>query len=203
MIFEEKNTNMEWMFSGKADVGDYVVIPYWEMACSELMFNGEKVEIPFRNIQETKLYCIKNEGGKCELMFDNALFPMAIAPFKTDKEICFKNSLLRKYLKKCFVPAFKHAMKLPDDLKIKCDLLTSSEVFGDNCLDWFKEPKHRIAMYKETSEWWWLGDEYGDCEGDASSAYFCLVSGIGSASYSYASNTNDYVRPRFVIGAKA
>ena len=70
-------------------------------------------------------------------------------------------------------------------------------------LDWFKESKHKIAMYKEYSDWWWLSDEWGDCEGDASSAYFCVVGYIGFANFYVASSTNGYVRPRFVIGAKA
>lgn len=203
MIFEEKRVSPEVMFSGAAEVGDYVVVSSLRIAATKIRFNGKDIEVPEFITPETKLYCIKKDKKNCELLFDNCLFNMPIAPFKDGKKINFSSSFLNEYLNKYFVPQFKY-LTGNDDIKIKCNLLSSKEVFDEKkCLDWFKEPKHKIAMYKKYSDWWWLSDEYEDCEGDASSALFCLVGSNGIAYYDYASATHYYVRPRFVIGAKA
>ena len=163
MIFEERKVSPEVLFSGAAEVGDYVVISSLKFDATKIRFNGKDVEVPAFTTPETKLYCIKKNKKNCELLFDNCLFTMTIGPFKKDKKICFSKKKL----------------------------------------DWFKEPTHKIAMFNEYSDWWWLSDEYGDCEGDASSANFCVVYASGGAYYSNASFTSIYVRPRFVIGAKA
>ena len=203
MIFEEREVSPEVMFSGAAEVGDYVVVSSLRIAATKICFNGKDIEVPEFITPETKLYCIKKDKKNCELLFDNCLFEMAIAPFKKDKKICFSNSFLNEYLNKYFVPRFKY-LTGNDDLKIKCNLLSRKEVFDEKeKLDWFKEPKHKIAMFNEYSDWWWLSDEYGDCEGDASSAYFCNVFYNGYAYCYHASSTYYFVRPRFVIGAKA
>ena len=203
MIFEEREVSPEVMFSGAAEVGDYVVVSSLRIAATKIRFNGKDIEVPEFITPETKLYCIKKDKKNCELLFDKCLFEMAIAPFKKDKKICFSNSFLNEYLNKYFVPRFKY-LTGNDDLKIKCNLLSRKEVFDEKKkLDWFKEPKHKIAMFNEYSDWWWLSDEYGDCEGDASSAYFCLVYLYGNAYNDNDSAANTYVRPRFVIGAKA
>lgn len=203
MIFEERKVSPEVLFSGAAEVGDYVVISSLKFDATKIRFNGEDVEVPAFTTPETKLYCIKKDKKNCELLFDNCLFEMAIAPFKKDKKICFSNSFLNEYLNKYFVQRFKY-LTGNDDLKIKCNLLSRKEVFDEKKkLDWFKEPKHKIAMFYKYSNWWWLSDEYGDCKGDASSAGFCYVRGGGYAGCSGVSAANGYVRPRFVIGAKA
>ena len=203
MIFEERKVSPEVLFSGAAEVGNYVVISSLKFDATKIRFNGEDVEVPAFTTPETKLYCIKKDKKNCELLFDNCLFEMAIAPFKKDKKICFSSSFLNEYLNKYFVPRFKY-LTGNDDLKIKCNLLSKKEVFDEKKrLDWFKEPKHKIAMFNEYSDWWWLSDEYGDCEGDASSAGFCIVADYGLAGCSGASYSYSGVRPRFVIGAKA
>ncbi len=203
MIFEEKQVSPEVLFSGAAEVGDYVVVSSLKIALAVFRFNGKDIRIPEIVTPETKLYCIQKDKKNCELLFDNCLFEMPIAPFKKDKKVSFSSSFLNEYLNKHFVPQFKY-LTGNDDLKIKCNLLSRKEVFDEKKrLDWFKEPKHKIAMYEEYSDWWWLSDEYGDCEGDASAAHFCLVSSIGGANYYNASLAGNYVRPRFVIGAKA
>ena len=203
MIFEERKVSPEVLFSGAAEVGDYVVISSLKFDATKIRFNGEDVEVPAFTTPETKLYCIKKDKKNCELLFDNCLFEMAIAPFKKDKKICFSNSFLNEYLNKYFVPRFKY-LTGNDDLKIKCNLLSRKEVFDEKKkFDWFKEPKHKIAMFNEYSDWWWLSDEYGDCEGDASSAGFAIVRSKGNAYCYGASDASLCVRPRFVIGAKA
>ncbi len=203
MIFEEKQVSPEVLFSGAAEVGDYVVVSSLKIAPAVIRFNGKDVKVPEFITPETKLYCIKKDKKNCELLFDNCLFEMPIAPFKKDKKVSFSSSFLNEYLNKYFVPRFKY-LTGNDDLKIKCNLLSKKEVFDEKKkLDWFKEHKHKIAMYKEYSDWWWLSDEYGDCEGDASAANFCGVNYYGFATYADASYTYIYVRPRFVIGAKA
>ena len=203
MIFEEREVSPEVMFSGAAEVGDYVVVSSLRIAATKIRFNGKDIEVPEFITPETKLYCIKKDKKNCELLFDNCLFEMPIAPFKDGMKISFSSSFLNEYLNKYFVPQFKY-LTGNDDIKIKCNLLSRKEVFDEKKkLDWFKEPKHKIAMFNEYSDWWWLSDEYGDCEGDASSAYFCLVYLYGNAYNDNASAANTYVRPRFVIGAKA
>ena len=203
MIFEEREVSPEVLFSGAAEVGDYVVISSLRFDATKIRFNGKDIDVPEFITPETKLYCIKKDKKNCELLFDNCLFNMPIAPFKDGKKISFSSSFLNEYLNKYFVPQFKY-LTGNDDIKIKCNLLSSKEVFDEKkCLDWFKEPKHKIAMYKKYSDWWWLSDEYGDCKGDASSAYFCYVGNVGLAYCYYASYANLCVRPRFVIGAKA
>ncbi len=207
MFFEEKEVSVDWLFGGEATSGDYCVVPSFEILSQEIEFNDEVVKVPAITIAETKLHCIKNNGKHCELLFDNALFQMSIAPFKAGKEVCFKNSFLKKYLKTVFVEYFKKTMKLSEDFKIKCNLLTSSEVFGEDCIPWFSEQKHKIAMYGDHTAWWWLGDRYSDNDDDdassASSFWFAFVGGLGESGISGASSAGGYVRPRFVIGAKA
>ena len=103
------------------------------------------------------------------------------------------------------------AVNLNPEFKIKCDILSKVEVFGASeesdagQLDWFKEPKHKIAMYKNCSDWWWLSDYIKSYDEDdiASSASFAFVSGNGLAGFYNASVTDFYVRPRFVIERKA
>ena len=99
------------------------------------------------------------------------------------------------------------AVDFKSENKIKCDILSKVEVFGESeentegMFEWFKEPKHKIAMYRDYSDWWWLSDKYKDCEGDASSADFCFVDRGGLAAY--AGSASLYVRPRFVIERKS
>jgi len=203
MIFEEKQVSPEVLFSGAVEVGNYVVISSLKIAPAVIRFNGREVTVPEFITPETKLYCIKKDKKNCELLFDNCLFEMPIAPFKKNKKVSFSTSFLNEYLNKHFVPQFKY-LTGNDDLEIKCNLLSKKEVFDEEKkLDWFKEPKHKIAMYKKYSDWWWLSDEWRDCAGEASSADFCLVSNNGFANYIGASYASIYVRPRFVIGAKA
>ena len=103
------------------------------------------------------------------------------------------------------------AVNLNPEFKIKCDILSKVEVFGaseesdEGQLDWFKEPKHKIAMNKNFSDWWWLSDYIKSYDEDdiASSASFAFVNDYGNAYSNGASYANNYVRPRFVIERKA
>lgn len=207
-FFEESAVDLTDLFAELAEPGYFVIIPSFTIPASKVKFNGEEVETPEFETLETKLHCIHNKDGKHYLLFDNCLFNMAIAPFKEGKEICFKNSFLKKYLKKVFLPAFIKAVNLKTENKIKCDILSKVEVFGaseesdEGQLDWFKEPKHKIAMYRDYSDWWWLSDCV-DKDEVASSAYFACVDSSGYAGFSGASGTSAYVRPRFVIERKA
>lgn len=205
MIFEEKKCCLSDLCSNNCKVGSYAVIPSFTIPTAKVLFDGEEYETPEFVTPETKLYCIQNDGEKAELLFDNCLFKMAVAPFREGKEVKFKNSFLKKYLKKVFVPAFQEKIGL-QGIKIKCDIPSYKDVFGDengkNCLLWFDESKHKIAMYKNESEWWWLSTVYDKESAVASSAYFCTVSGNGGAAYYYAGNPNLYVRPRFTIGVQ-
>lgn len=210
-FFEESAVELTDLFAELAEPGYFAVIPSFKIPAAKVKFNGEDIETPELETPETKLHCIHNKDCKHYLLFDNCLFNMPIAPFKNDKEICFKNSFLKKYLKKVFLPAFLKAVNLNPEFKIKCDILSKVEVFGtseesdEGQLDWFKEPKHKIAMIKNCSDWWWLSDYIKSYDEDdlASSAYFALVYNYGYASYYNASYTNAYVRPRFVIERKA
>lgn len=209
MIFEETKVDLADVFDKLAEPGYFAVIPSFKIPASKVKFNGGVIETAEFETPETKLYCIHNQDNKQYLLFDNCLFNMPIAPFKDGKEICFKNSFLKKYLKKVFLPAFMKAVNFKSENKIKCDILSKAEVFGESeedCtgqLAWFMEPKHKIAMYRDYSDWWWLSDKYKDCEGDASAAYFCGVRYYGGAYSGGAGNTDLYVRPRFVIERKS
>ncbi len=203
-FFEESAVELTDLFAELAEPGYFAVIPSFKIPAKKVKFNGEEIETPEFETPETKLHCINNEDGKHYLLFDNCLFYMPMVPSKDETEVCFKNSFLKKYLKKVFLPAFKKAVNLKTENKIKCDILSKAEVFGESeesdkgMLDWFREPKHKIAMYKKTSEWWWLSD----CV-DASAALFCVVGGGGESNYFGASYADFFVRPRFVIERKA
>ena len=204
MIFQEKRCFLSELFGKDVEVGWYAVIPNFTIPAAKVKFNGEKIETPEFTTPETKLYCIDIQDGKVQLMFDAAMFQMAIAPFKDDKKAIFKNSFLKKYLKKVFKPFFCQMYDLPEK-SLKCDIPANYEIFGDENgegqLEWFKETKHRIACDDGFSRWWWTSTKYKDDEDDASAAYFCVVNGNGLATYSAASYTHFYVRPRFVITA--
>lgn len=213
MIYEERRVSIEDLFCDEAKKADYAVIPSFKIPAAKVKFNGVEIETQEFETPETKLYCIKhykeNNVDETMLLFDNCLFNMPIAPFKDGKEICFKNSFLKKYLKKVFLPAFLDAVKLNSDFKVKCDILSKVEVFGESeennagQLFWFYEPKHKIAMYKDNSDWWWLSDCVYKDENNPSSAYFADVDNYGYAGCYNASNANYYVRPRFVIERKS
>ena len=209
MIFEETKVELRDVFDKLAEPGYFAVIPSFKIPASKVKFNGSVIETTEFETPETKLYCIHNQDNKQYLLFDNCLFNMSVAPFKDGKEICFKNSFLKKYIKKVFFPAFMKAVDFKSENKIKCDILSKVEVFGeseenpDGMLEWFKEPKHKIAMYRDYSDWWWLSDCVSKDEEVASSANFALVSNHGNAYCYNASCTNSYVRPRFVIERKA
>lgn len=202
-FFEESAVELTDLFAELAEPGYFAVIPSFKIPAQKVKFIGEEIETPEIETPETKLHCINNEDSKHFLLFDNCLFYMPMAPFKDETEVCFKNSFLKKYLKKVFLPAFKKAVNLKVENKIKCDILSKVEVFGkseEDCagqLAWFMEPKHKIAMYKERSDWWWLSD----CA-DASAALFCTVDYVGESNYFGASNADLFVRPRFVIERK-
>lgn len=203
-FFEESAVDLTDLFAELAEPGYFAVIPSFKIPASKVKFNGEEIETPEIETPETKLHCINNKDGKHYLLFDNCLFYMPMAPFKDETEICFKNSFLKKYLKKVFLPAFLKAVNLKTENKIKCDILSKAEVFGaseesdEGQLDWFREPKHRIAMYKNTSDWWWLSD----CV-DTSAFSFAFSYGVGYSSYVGAGYAGVCVRPRFVIERKA
>ena len=203
MIFQEKRCFLSELFSEEAEVGWYAVIEPFTVPAAEVKFNGSTIQVPEFTTEETKLYCIDKKDGKTQFLFDNAMFQMPIAPFKDGKEVCFKNSFLKKYLKKVFVPVFCQVYDL-EKIKIRCDIPSNDDVFDEEKkLAWFTEPKHKIAMFDGLSRWWWLSTKYQDDNEDASAAYFCGVSYCGSAYYNSASNAHYYVRPRFVIGAQA
>ena len=211
MIFEERKVELVKLLTAEeTTMGDYAVIKPFKIPAAKVMFNGEEIETPEFETPETKLYFIKGDNEERELLFDNALFPMAIAPCKKGKEICFKNSFLNKYLKKVFLPAFLEAEgKQEESFKIKCGLLTKEEVFGktqedeSGMLTWFYEPKHRIAIYKKYPVWWWLED-YIERDGDVVSApRFAFVYGGGSVACAGAGGARTCVRPRFTIRTKA
>ena len=203
-FFEESAVELTDLFSELAEPGYFVIIPSFRIPATKVKFNGKEIETPEIETPETKLHCINNKDGKHYLLFDNCLFCMPMAPFKDETEVCFKNSFLKKYLKKVFLPAFLKAVNYNPEFKIKCDILSKAEVFGESkesdkgILDWFREPKHKIAMYKNTSDWWWLSD----CV-DASAALFCFVYSNGASNYIGASGADVFVRPRFVIERKA
>ena len=198
MIFEEKKVTLEELFSKDVQVGAYAVIPSFTLPECSKEFDGSYVECEEFETPETKLYCIENKYGERHYLFDNALFCMPIAHFEKNKEKSYKTSFLNRYLVDVFAPAFLRETGL--DITFSCNILSEPEVFGDKNgegqIDWFKEPKHRIAMYKDYSEWWWLSTK-----AVASAAYFCCVNISGHASYNNAGYTDNYVRPRFVIGA--
>lgn len=203
-FFEESAVDLADLFAELAEPGYFVIIPSFKIPATKVKFNGEEIETPEIETPETKLHCINNKEGKHYLLFDNCLFNMPIAPFKDGEEVCFKNSFLKKFLKKVFLPAFLKAVNYNPDFKIKCDILSKAEVFGESeesdkgILDWFREPKHKIAMYKNTSDWWWLSDRV-----DASAALFCLVNSFGESGCVGASLAGYFVRPHFVIERKA
>ena len=203
MIFQEKRCFLSELFSEEAEVGWYAVIEPFTVPAAEVKFNGSTIQVPEFTTEETKLYCIDKKDGKTQFLFDNAMFQMPIAPFKDGKEVCFKNSFLKKYLKKVFVPVFCQVYDL-EKIKIRCDIPSNDDVFDEEKkLAWFTEPKHKIAMFDGLSRWWWLSTKYQDDYEDASAAYFCFVYYDGDAGCDNASRTNFYVRPRFVIGAQA
>lgn len=206
MIFEEKKCCLIDLCSNNCKVGSYAVIPSFTIPAAKVLFDGEEYETPEFVTPETKLYCIQNDGEKIQLLFDNCLFKMTIAPFRENKEISFKSSFLKKYLKKVFVPAFQDQIGL-QRTKLKCDIPSYKDVFGDengeNRLQWFEEPKHKIAMYKDESEWWWLSTVYDGDRAVASSATFCNVYYFGNAHCNHASYADLCVRPRFSIGVQA
>lgn len=203
MIFQEKRCFLSELFSEEAEVGWYAVIEPFTVPAAEVKFNGSTIQVPEFTTEETKLYCIDKKDGKTQFLFDNAMFQMPIAPFKDGKEVCFKNSFLKKYLKKVFVPVFCQVYDL-EKIKIRCDIPSNDDVFDEEKkLAWFTEPKHKIAMFDGLSRWWWLSTKYQDDNEDASAAYFCRVATYGDAYYTGASNARFYVRPRFVIGAQA
>lgn len=205
MIFQEKRCFLSELLGGESEAGWYAVIAPFTVPAAKVKFNGSVVSVPEYTTPETKLYCIDKKDGISQFMFDNAMFRMPIAPFKADKEICFKNSFLRKYLKKVFVPVFKQVCDL-GKIKIRCDIPSYDEVFGGENggqLEWFTEIKHRLCVHTTESLWWWLSTKYKDEEDDASAACFCRVASYGGASYGRAGITSHYVRPRFVIGAQA
>lgn len=203
MIFQEKRCFLSELFSEEAEVGWYAVIEPFTVPAAEVKFNGSTIQVPEFTTEETKLYCIDKKDGKTQFLFDNAMFQMPIAPFKDGKEVCFKNSFLKKYLKKVFVPVFCQVYDL-EKIKIRCDIPSNDDVFDEEKkLAWFTEPKHKIAMFDGLSRWWWLSTKYQDDNEDASAASFCSVLSRGSAYSTGASNANLYVRPRFVIGAQA
>ena len=92
MIFEERKVSPEVLFSGAAEVGDYVVVSSLKIAPAVFRFNGKDIRIPEIITPETKLYCIQKDKKNCELLFDNCLFEMPIAPFKKDKKVSFSSS---------------------------------------------------------------------------------------------------------------
>ena len=204
MIFQEKRCFLSELFGKDVEVGWYAVIPSLTIPAAKVKFNGEEVETPVFTTPETKLYCIDIQDGKVQLMFDAAMFQMAIEPFKDDKEVVFKNSFLQKYLKKVFKSFFCQMYDLPEK-SLKCDIPANYEIFGDENgegqLEWFKEIKHRIACDDEYSRWWWTSTKYKDNEDNASAVYFCNVGSNGLARCDDASSTHYYVRPRFVIAA--
>lgn len=206
MIFQEKRCFLSELFGEEVKVGWYAVIEPFIIPAAKVKFNGEEIETPEFKTPETKLYCIDKKDGITQLMFDGAMFNMSIGPFKDDKAVIFKNSFLKKYLKKVFKPLFCQMYDLQKK-SIKCDIPSKYEIFGDDNgegqLDWFKEIKHRLACYEEYSRWWWTSTKYSDDSEDASAAPFCIVRLNGYAYYSDASNASLYVRPRFVIGAQA
>ena len=198
MIFEEKKVSLIELFMKDVEVGAYAVIPSFTLPGCNVEFNGVDVECEKYETPETKLYCIENKDGKRQYLFDNVLFNMSIAPFEDGKEKSFETSFLKKYLSEIFTHVFLKENGL--DMELACDIPSKIDVFGDDngegMLDWFKESKHRIAMYKDYSEWWWLSTK-----AVASAAYFCSVYYYGCANYYYAGSTYYAVRPRFVIGA--
>ena len=204
MIFQEKRCFLSELFGKDVEVGWYAVIPTFTIPAAKVKFNGEEIETPEFTTPETKLYCIDIQDDKVQLMFDAAMFQMAIAPFKDDKEVIFKSSFLKKYLKKVFKPFFCQMYDLPKK-SLKCDIPANYEIFGDENgegqLEWFKEIKHRIACDDEYGRWWWTSTKYCDDDDDTSAAYFCSVNGNAGATCGSASGASYYVRPRFVITA--
>lgn len=208
-FFEESEVELNDLFSEFAEPGYFAIIPSFKIPAAKVKFNGDVIETEEFETPETKLHCINNKDGKHYLLFDNCLFALPIAPFKEGKTVCFKNSFLKKYLKKVFLPAFKEAVNLKVKNKLKCDILSKVEVFGtseddpEGMLDWFRETKHKISMHKAYSDWWWLSDCVQENEDVVSSSYFAYVNANGYANYYYASGADYYVRPRFVIERKA
>ena len=216
MIFDETRVELKELFRWAAVIGDYAVIPSFTLPATKLDFNGKEIECPEFTTPETKLYCIYNANGERQYLFDSVMFNMSIAPFKDGKEVCFKNSFLKKYLKKLFMSEFgAQIYKIDSDwnedaagkFKIKCDILSKADIFGgldneNNGLEWFNEIKHRIACDNEYSRWYWLSDVEAVDEDNASSSSFAIVHGSGYANCDHASDTSNFVRPRFVIRDK-
>jgi len=216
MIFDETRVELKELFRWAAEIGDYAVIPSFTLPATKLDFNGKEIECPEFTTPETKLYCIYNANGERQYLFDSVMFNMSIAPFKDGKEVCFKNSFLKKYLKKLFMSEFEAQIyKIDSDwnedaagkFKIKCDILSKADIFGglddeNNGLEWFNEMKHRFACDDECSRWYWLSDVEEVDEEVASSSRFAAVYYDGFANYLSASGTYIYVRPRFVIRDK-
>lgn len=216
MIFDETRVELKELFRWAAEIGDYAVIPSFTLPATKLDFNGKEIECPEFTTPETKLYCIYNANGERQYLFDSVMFNMSIAPFKDGKEVCFKNSFLKKYLKNLFMSEFEAQIYKIDSnwnedaagkFKIKCDILSKADIFcglddENNGLEWFNEIKHRIACDNEYSRWYWLSDVEEVDEDNASDSNFAIVNYDGAADSTAASYTNYYVRPRFVIRDK-
>ena len=189
-------SNRLWSLEGflncnkDVSIGDRVFIPPFtvpecEMPGEEIMQFSEK----YIN-SDTAIVINKNEK-EIHLIFDHCLFQSAV-DFNRQKD--FGKTQLGIYLQKDFLKTLNEN-GIP---AVRCDLPNYEEVFGKNCLNFFKAGKNRIGFNFEEdySVWYWLSSPY-----KASAADFCDVNYFGFASYAGAGSTGVYVRPRFVLAA--
>ncbi len=189
-------SNRLWSLEGflncKKDVsiGDRVLIPAFTVPECEIP--GEEImQFSEKYIKADEAIVINKNEKEIYLIFDHCLFQSAV-DFNGRKD--FEKAQLGIYLQKDFLKALNEN-GFPAE---RCDLPNYEEVFGKNCLDFFKAGKNRIGFNfdEEYSVWYWLSTPY-----KASAAYFCYVLGNGFATCGNAGYAGVYVRPRFVLAA--
>ena len=189
-------SNRLWSLEGflncKKDVsiGDRVLIPAFMVPECEIP--GEEImQFSEKYIKADEAIVINKNEKEIHLIFDHCLFQSAV-DFNGQKD--FGKTQLGIYLQKDFLKALNEK-GIP---VVRCDLPNYEEVFGKNCLDFFKAGKNRIGFNFEEdySVWYWLSTPY-----KASAANFCVVNGYGNAYCYGAGFTGFYVRPRFVLAA--
>lgn len=188
--------NRVWSLEGflncKKDVKieDRVLVPSFTVPECEIP--GEVgMQFSENHIKADEAIVINKTEKEIHLIFDHCLFQSAV-DFNGQKD--FGKTQLGIYLQKDFLKALNEN-GIP---VVRCDLPNYKEVFGKNCLDFFKAGKNRIGFdfEEDCSVWYWLSTPY-----KASASNFCLVGNRGLASYLCAGNAHLFVRPRFVLAA--
>lgn len=184
--------SLEGFLSCRKDVkiGDRVLVPSFTVPECEIP-GEESMLFSENHIKTDEAIVINKTEKEIHLIFDHCLFQSAV-DFNGQKD--FEKTQLGFYLQKDFLKALNEN-EVP---AVRCDLPNYEEVFGKNCLDFFKAGKNRVGFdfEEDYSVWYWLSSPY-----KASASYFCYVDDYGIAGYYSAGNADGYVRPRFVLAA--